>query len=146
MHHEDVQEKDVRDAQEEGSMIEFDLRVLTQFREEGPYVQVLSDLGTARLVLFAFKAGQQLKEHKTSSQIVVQVLRGRVSFSTATSSVKLQAGKLVQLEAGVPHSVTAQTDAVMLLTLTPSPSYHSLGLHQGDAQRLVPLVTRAKPV
>ncbi len=51
-----------------GNLIVFDLRTLTHSREEEPYVQVLSDIGTARLVLFAFKAGQQLREHCTSSQ------------------------------------------------------------------------------
>ncbi len=124
-----------------GSLIEFDLRVLTQFREEGPYVQVLSDIGTVRLVLLAFKEGQRLQEHKTTSQVIAQVLRGRITFATATTTVKLQAGKLAQLEANVLHSVVAQTDAVMLLTMTPSPSYHGLGLHHGGIH--IPLVTRA---
>lgn len=108
-----------------GSLIVFDLRTLTRFQDERPYVQVLSDIGTARIVLFAFRAGQQLKEHKTSSQILVQALRGRITFTAAGSSVKLQAGTLIQLEANIPHSVTAHTDAVMLLTMTPSPAHHS---------------------
>lgn len=123
-----------------GEMVVFDLRALTHFRDEGPYVQVLSDIGAARLVLFAFKAGQQLKEHRTSSQIQVQVLRGRVLFAAAGSSVKLQAGKVLQLEANVPHSVTAQTSAVMLVTMTPSPSSHSL--EREVFQQNAPLVKR----
>ncbi|HLI09908.1 MAG TPA: cupin domain-containing protein [Ktedonobacteraceae bacterium] len=123
-----------------GEMVVFDLRALTHFRDEGPYVQVLSDIGTARLVLFAFKAGQQLKEHRTSSQIQVQVLRGRVLFSATGNSVKLQAGLVLQLEASIPHSVTAQTDAVMLLTMTPSPSFHSM--ERELFQQATPLVKR----
>src|SRR5579884_1825271 len=91
----------------------FDLRKLTQFREEGPSVQVLSDSGKARLVLFAFKAGQQLKEHTTSSQIIVQALRGRVLFTANGSSATLQASRVVQLEENIPHSVVALTDAVV---------------------------------
>ncbi len=42
---------------ETGQLIVFDLRTLAHFRVEHPYVQILSDIGTARLVLFAFKAG-----------------------------------------------------------------------------------------
>ena len=125
---------------EPGSLIVFDLRTLTRFQEDHPYVQVLSDTGAARVVLFAFRAGQQLKEHSTSSQILVQALRGRMTFSTASNSVKLRAGMLLQLEAGIVHSVVAQTDAVMLLTLTPSPSRHSL--EQDVLQGRTPLVTR----
>jgi quercetin dioxygenase-like cupin family protein len=105
-------------------------------------VQVLSDIGDARLVLFTFKAGQQLKEHRTTSQILVQVLRGRVTFATAGNSVKLQAGMVLQLEENVSHSILAQTDAVMLITMTPSPSFHSPDLSHSYEPGQRPLVTR----
>ena len=127
--------------QEQGNVIVFDLRELTHFRADGPFVQILSDIGTARLVLFAFKAGQQIKEHRTSSQLLVQVLRGSITFTTPGNSEKLQAGKLLQLEENVPHSVVARTDAIMLLTMTPSPSCHSLQHEVFGA--LKPLVTRS---
>lgn len=123
-----------------GEMVVFDLQALTHFRDEGPYVQVLSDIGAARLVLFAFKAGQQLKEHRTSSQIQVQALRGRVTFEATGQSVELEAGMLLQLEAGIPHSVTTLSDAVILVTMTPSPAYHSL--EREVFQQATPLVKR----
>ncbi len=125
---------------EPGKLIAFDLRRLTRWSEERPHIQILSDIGTARLVLFAFKAGQQLQEHRTSSQILVQALRGRVTVTAAGSSVKLQAGIVLQVEANVPHTVVSQTDAVMLLTLLPSPTSHSL--EREVFQGLTPLVTR----
>jgi quercetin dioxygenase-like cupin family protein len=131
---------DAAKQSEAGQMIVFDLRTLTHFRDEGPYIQVLSDTGAARMVLFAFKAGQQLKEHHTSSQILVQVLRGRITFSVGEQSVKLQAGMVLQVEAAVPHSVLAQSNAIMLLTMTPSPVHHTLGLDRLSAQELPPLV------
>jgi quercetin dioxygenase-like cupin family protein len=126
----------------EGTVIAFDLRTLTHFSSERPTIQVLSDIGTARLVLFAFKAGQQLREHCTSSQLFVQVLRGRVTLTTPGNSIRLQAGMVLQVEAYVTHTVAALTDAVMLATLTPSPAFHSLEhepLHQ-----LPPLVSRTQ--
>ncbi len=126
---------------ETGQLIVFDLRTLAHFREERPDVQILSDIGTARLVLFAFKAGQQLQEHRTSSQILVQALRGRVVMTAGSNSVKLHAGMVLQVEANVSHTVVAQTDAVMLLTLVPSPASHSL--EREVFQGLTPLVTRA---
>lgn len=123
-----------------GKLIVFDLRRLTRWSEERPDVQILSDIGTACLVLFAFKAGQQLQEHRTSSQILVQALRGRVTVTAAGASVMLHAGMVLQVEANVPHTVVAQTDAVMLLTMTPGPSSHSL--EREIFQDLTPLVTR----
>jgi quercetin dioxygenase-like cupin family protein len=125
-----------------GKLILFNIRQLTQFRTDRPYVQVLSDLGAARVVLFAFQAGQQLKEHRTSSQLLVQVLRGRITFATADNSVSLQAGMVLQLEENVPHNVTAQTDAVMLLTMLPSPQEHSLEAEHEGNKHFVPLVKR----
>ena len=125
---------------ESGSMIVFDLRALTHFQDERPYVQILSDINSARVVLFAFRKGQELKKHHTSSQLLVQVLRGKVLFSTASNSVEMQAGTLVQLETNVEHSVIAQTDAVMLLTMTPSPTYHSMAQELFAHQ--APLVSR----
>jgi quercetin dioxygenase-like cupin family protein len=125
-----------------GNLILFNIRQLTQFRADRPYVQVLSDLGAARVVLFAFRAGQQLKEHRTSSQLLVQVLRGRITFATADNSVSLQAGMVLQLEENVPHNVIARTDAVMLLTMLPSPKEHSLSAVHEDDEHLAPLVKR----
>lgn len=125
---------------EPGKMIVFDIRKLVRLREEQPFVQILSDIGAARLVLFTFKAGQELKEHSTSSQILVQVLRGRVTFAANGSSVKLQAGMVLQLEGNVPHSIVAQTSAVVLLTMVPSPASRSP--EHRAFQGVVPLTMR----
>ncbi len=124
------------------NLVAFDLRVLARFRDEGPYVQILSDTGAARLVLFCFKPGQQLKEHRTSSQIMIQVVRGRIAFAANEQAITVSAGTLLQLEANVPHSITAQTTAVVLVTMTPSPAQHSL--EHDVFEKLTPLVMRSE--
>lgn len=125
------------------NLIVFDMRKLIHFQEGGPFVQVLSDIGAARLVLFAFKAEQQLKEHTTSSQILVQARRGRIRFTVGGNSVNLQAGMVLQVEARVSHHAVALTDAAMLVTMIPSPTYHSL--ERDVFQYLTPL-TRSEVV
>lgn len=126
---------------EPGSLIAFDLRALTQFQETGPFVRVLSDIGTARVVLFAFEAGQQLKEHSTSSQVLLQVLRGRITLTAGDANVDAGAGTLLQVEANVRHSISAKTRAVVVVTITPSPTYHGLDAEIFSKQQ--PLVARA---
>ncbi|HEV8192337.1 MAG TPA: cupin domain-containing protein [Ktedonobacterales bacterium] len=126
---------------EPGNLVAFDLRALTQFQEAGPFVRVLSDIGTARIVLFAFEAGQRLKEHSTSSQVLLQVLRGRIALTAGDASVEAGAGTLLQLEANVRHSISAKTRAVVVATMTPSPAYHSLDAEIFSKQQ--PLVARA---
>lgn len=122
-------------------LIVFDLRTLAAAKEDGPAVTVLSDIGAARVVLFTFRAGQQLKEHETSSQILVQVLRGRVHFTGSGRTIELRSGMLLQLEAHARHSLVARTDAVVLVTLVPSPSFHSL--QQEVFAQQAPLVARS---
>lgn len=124
----------------------FDMRTLTHFREEGPAVLVLSDTGAARMVLFALRAGQHVKDHRTSSQILIQTLRGRLMCTVADRSVEVRAGMVLQVEAHVSHSVLAPTDAVMLLIMTPSPSSLRQGLEHDDTHGQAPLVTRAPEV
>jgi quercetin dioxygenase-like cupin family protein len=104
------------------NLIVFDLRTLARFRDDHPHIQVLSDLGSARVVLIAFRAGQQLAEHRSPGQVLMQVLRGRIIIETPEKHVRLQAGLLLRLEASVLHSVIARTDALMLLTITPDPA------------------------
>lgn len=108
-------------------LVAFDLRALATWRDDGPAVSVLSDIGAARVVLFAFKAGQELKEHQTSSQILVHVLRGKITFTAGNNSpVEAHPGTLLQVEARVPHRVVARTNAVITVTMVPSPASHSL--------------------
>lgn len=100
----------------------FDLRSLASFREEGPSVRIVSDDPSARLVLLSLKEGQQLKEHHTKSLLFVQVVQGRVTFGVLGKSVELEAGTIARVEASTPHHVTALSDAVLLLTMSPSPA------------------------
>ena len=100
----------------------FDLHLLASFRNEGPSVHIVSDEPGTRLVLLSLKAGQHLKEHQTKSVLFVQAIQGRATFSASGKSVELEAGKIVRVDAALPHQVTALTDAVLLLTMTPSPA------------------------
>jgi quercetin dioxygenase-like cupin family protein len=121
-------------------MVVFNLRSLAHFRDEGPDVQILADTGATRTVLFCFKPGQRLKEHRTSSQILVQVLRGQIAFIAGGQIVTGRPGTLLQVEANVPHSIEARMTAVVLVTMTPSPAQHSLQRDVFDA--LTPLIRR----
>ena len=104
----------------------FDLQQLAHFDDKKPNVQILARSGHARQILFSFRAGQGLREHTTSSQIAVQVIACQLIFSVHEESKTLTPGQVVLLEAGVPHSLLAESDTIMLLTMTPDPQQHSL--------------------
>jgi quercetin dioxygenase-like cupin family protein len=124
-----------------GELIVFDLSALGEFTDPGPSMRVLSDVGTSRIVLFSFRAGQRLKEHHTSSPLVIQVLSGTIAFEARGRAIEAVAGPLLQPERTVPHSIVAETDAVVLVMMTPSPRQHSLSTEVFD--KLNPLVTRS---
>ena len=105
-------------------LLVFDLpALLAQVRQEPAYrtsdrnaLTVFKTDGM-RIVLLALHAGAELKTHTAPGIISVQVLEGRLMFRTAEQATELAQGQLLTLHAGIPHSVTAVTEAVFLLTL-----------------------------
>jgi quercetin dioxygenase-like cupin family protein len=61
--------------------------------------------------------GQEIKEHKAKGEIVVQCLEGRVAFTAFGKTQNLEAGKLLYLPTGEPHSVKGIENASLLLTI-----------------------------
>lgn len=98
------------------------LREQVQFSDQGPQAHLLSESPEARLVGFALRAGQEIKEHRSPSQLLVQVIDGSLVFTVAEQSLTLRAGMVLQVDAGAPHSLRATSDTLMLLIMTPSPA------------------------
>lgn len=71
----------------------------------------------ARVVLFAFDAGEELSEHTAAIPILVQVLDGVVRVGADGEQVELAPGGLIHIGARVPHDVVALTPARMVLTM-----------------------------
>ena len=62
-------------------------------------------------------AGQEIAEHKAKGEIVVHCLEGRVVYTAFGKAHNLEAGKLLYLPTGEPHSVKGVEDASLLLTV-----------------------------
>jgi quercetin dioxygenase-like cupin family protein len=85
-------------------------------------VSVLKATG-ANVVVFAFDAGTELREHRAQQPVLLQALEGTLTVHLDDSTVQLKPGGLLHIEPGVPHSVTAAEPARLQLTvlLTDSP-------------------------
>lgn len=70
-----------------------------------------------RIVLVALHTGAEMKTHTTEGIISVQVLEGKITFTTKQQTSQLSEGQMLALHAGIPHSVFASMEAVFLLTL-----------------------------
>jgi quercetin dioxygenase-like cupin family protein len=61
--------------------------------------------------------GKEIEEHKAKGEIVVQCLEGRVVFTAFGKAQNLDAGNLLYLPTGEPHSVKGIENSALLLTI-----------------------------
>ena len=73
--------------------------------------------GEARSILINLPAGESLQEHQVHERAYVVVIEGEVELGSATGGP----GLAVVFDPNERHSVTAQTDARLLLVLAPWP-------------------------
>jgi quercetin dioxygenase-like cupin family protein len=69
------------------------------------------------VVRLVVPAGKEIPEHKAKGEIVVQCLEGRVAFAAFGKTQHLEAGKLLYLPTGEPHTVNGVENASLLLTI-----------------------------
>ena len=79
--------------------------------------KTLLDKKTGTLTLFSFDAGQGLSEHTSPYDATVQILDGEAELVIGGQSVRVKAGELCVMPAGVPHSVRASQRFKMLLVM-----------------------------
>jgi quercetin dioxygenase-like cupin family protein len=113
---------------EQGATRLIDVRERPRFSERGPQVQILAESQSTRVLGLALRAGQEMREHQSASQLLVQVIGGNLVFSAAGQAYSLFPGMILQVDAHVPHHLHATTDTRVLLTMTPNPtSIHTGG-------------------
>ena len=69
------------------------------------------------IIRLVVPAGKEIAEHKAKGEIVVQCLEGRVVFTAFGKAQNLEAGKLLYLPTGEPHSVKGIENASLLVTV-----------------------------
>ena len=79
-------------------------------------VSVLKATG-ANVVVFAFDAGVELREHTAQQPVLLQVLDGAVTVHLDGQVIPLGPGSLLHIEPHVAHSVTAAEPAHLQLTV-----------------------------
>ena len=70
--------------------------------------------------LVAVRAGVELSEHDMNGPATILLLRGRVTMNASAQPIELGAGQWV--DAATRHSLRADEDAVLLVTVAPTAS------------------------
>ena len=69
------------------------------------------------IIRMVLPKNKEIPVHIAKGDIIVQCLEGHVAFSTMGKSLELQAGHMLFLKAGEPHSLKAVEDSSLLLTM-----------------------------
>jgi quercetin dioxygenase-like cupin family protein len=72
---------------------------------------------TGNVTLFAFDAAQELSEHTTAYDALIQAVEGQGEITIAGKSHRLRAGDMIIMPAHQPHAVKAVSRFKMLLTM-----------------------------
>ena len=70
-----------------------------------------------KVTLFGFAAGQELSEHTASKAAIIEILAGEGRLGLGDQVMDAKAGSWAYMTPGLRHSVTAESEVVMLLTL-----------------------------
>jgi len=85
--------------------------------EEGTLSLTLHQDPSVKVVVFGFAAGQELSEHTASMPAIMHQLSGEAHWRLGDRPIEAAAGTWAFMPAHQPHTVTARTPCVMLLTL-----------------------------
>lgn len=109
----------------EAAFLEFDLaaeaaglRSEARPARQGHRQKTLFKHGGRTIALFVMNKGSSLAEHAADGTVSVQTLEGVIRIGLAGEDRRLRAGQVMVLRPGLPHSVTADTDAVFLLQVS----------------------------
>lgn len=77
---------------------------------------------TLRIIVFGFAPGQELSEHTSSKEAVLHFLRGEATVTLGKAdeggeTLTVQEGTVIRMRPGLPHSVHAETETLMLLSM-----------------------------
>jgi quercetin dioxygenase-like cupin family protein len=89
----------------------------TQFAANGIVSRTVLKTPVARMILFGFAEGQELTEHTSTKQALIQVLSGECEFWLEGKPFQLKTGDLLHMPPNAPHAVKATKQFSMLLTL-----------------------------
>lgn len=70
-----------------------------------------------RIIVFGFAPGQELSEHTSARTAILHFLRGTARLTLGGEAAVAGPGTVVHMQPRLPHSVLAETETVMLLTM-----------------------------
>ena len=90
---------------------------LVAYQEASVVSKTLLEKETGTITLFAFDKGQGLSEHTAPFDAAVNVLDGVAQVTISGTTYNVEAGEVIIMPAGQPHSLKASERFKMLLVM-----------------------------
>lgn len=94
-----------------------ELRAEPSYQRAGKVARTLFRSEDLTLVTVALHQGGELKEHSAPGAATVLVLQGKIRFNAPDQSLLVEPGQSVLFTRGLPHTVQALEDSLMLVTI-----------------------------
>lgn len=93
------------------------LTELIDYQEGRVVSRTFAQTGTLSLTLFAFDRDEGLSTHTASGDAFVHVIDGEAGVTIGDQELRVKAGEVVAMPAGIPHSLHAAQRFKMLLVV-----------------------------
>ncbi len=95
-----------------------DLESLMEFPKEGIFSTVLAKGEISNHTLMCLRKGTDISEHTSTREGVVTCLKGKGVFVLSGKPIKLKPGVFIFMPKNAPHSLKADEDLAILLSLS----------------------------
>ena len=95
-----------------------DLERLMEFPKEGIFSKVLVKTDISNYTLMCLAKGSDISEHTSTREASVTVLKGTGIFILNGKKIKMKPGTFIFMPKNAPHSLSADTDLAILLSLS----------------------------
>jgi quercetin dioxygenase-like cupin family protein len=98
-----------------------DLASFTEYSPNSVVSKIIAKNKAGNITYFAFDEGEELSEHTTPFNAIVQVIDGEVELTIGGAPVTVSAGQIAMMPADIPHAVKAVKRFKMILTMLKEP-------------------------
>ena len=95
-----------------------DLEKMMEFPKEGIFSKVLVKTNISNHTLLCLAKGTDMSEHTSTREAAVTVLKGKGTFVLRRKKIKMRPGVFIFMPKNAPHSLNADEDLAILLSLS----------------------------
>ncbi|WP_435261586.1 AraC family ligand binding domain-containing protein [Tenacibaculum sp. nBUS_03] len=88
------------------------------YSKNKPLITVLLESDFTKEIRIVMHKKTEMKEHKTSYPIIIEILEGNIVFTLKEEIKYLTKGDLITLNGNVPHGLKAIENSIIRLTLS----------------------------